>query len=63
MVSNWHGLTLSECRLRIDATKGSVLSVKKIVLADTATLHIHPLNAKKETREFQSRRSFHARNG
>ena len=58
MVSNWHGLTLSECRLRVDATKGSVLSVKKVVLADTATLHIHPLNGKKETREFHREGAF-----
>lgn len=58
MVSNWHGLTLSECRLRIDATKGSVLSVKKVVLDDTATLHIHPLNGKKEKREFNREGAF-----
>ena len=58
MISNWHGLTLSECRLRIDATKGSVLSVKKVVLDDTATLHIHPLNEKKETREFNREGAF-----
>ena len=58
MISNWHGLTLSECRLRIDATKGSVLSVKKVVLDDTATLHIHPLNGKKETRKFHREEAF-----
>jgi predicted dehydrogenase len=38
MVSNWHSPTLPECRLRIDGTAGSLLSVKEAVLADGCTL-------------------------
>jgi predicted dehydrogenase len=38
MVSNWHSMTLPECRLRIDGTTGSLLSVKTSVLADACTL-------------------------
>jgi predicted dehydrogenase len=34
MVSSWHALALPECRLRIDGTAGSFLSVKREVLAD-----------------------------
>ena len=58
MISNWHSLGLSECRLRIDGTKGSALSVKKIVLSDEATLQIQPLNGKMETHTFHRKDAF-----
>lgn len=43
MVSNWHSLTIPECRLRVDGTRGSVLSVKEAVVADKCTLTVHLL--------------------
>jgi predicted dehydrogenase len=43
MLSNWHALTLPECRLRIDGTAGSLLSVKEQVLADAAGLTVQRL--------------------
>ena len=58
MISNWHALTLSECRLRIDGTKGSALSVKKNMLSDEATLHIHPHNRELETRPLYRKNAF-----
>lgn len=52
MISNWHSLTLPECRLRIDGTKGSILSVKKAVVSNDATVRIHRLGGEVETQEF-----------
>lgn len=43
MVSNWHGLTIPECRLRIDGTTGSILSQKGSIVADEARLAVHRL--------------------
>ncbi len=44
MVSNWHSLTIPECRLRVDGTDGSLLSVKKAVASDSpCTLAVHRL--------------------
>lgn len=34
MVSNWHSLAIPECRLRVDGTVGSFLSLKEQALAD-----------------------------
>jgi len=51
MVSNWHALTLPECRLRVDGTKGSVLSHKQAILADGATLRIHRTDGELEERD------------
>jgi predicted dehydrogenase len=34
MVSSWHALAIPECRLRVDGTAGSLLSVKTEVVAD-----------------------------
>ncbi|HEX2033276.1 MAG TPA: Gfo/Idh/MocA family oxidoreductase [Chloroflexota bacterium] len=34
MVSSWHALAIPECRLRVDGTAGSLLSVKSEVVAD-----------------------------
>ena len=58
MISNWHSLTLPECRLRVDGTEGSVSSVKKAVVSDEATLQIHRLNGEAETREFYQEDAF-----
>ena len=51
MNSNWHSLTLPECRLRVDGTQGSVLSLKKAVVADEATLNIHLIDGEVEERD------------
>ena len=40
MVSNWHALTMPECRLRVDGTAGSLLSVKDSATADQALLTV-----------------------
>jgi predicted dehydrogenase len=40
MVSNWHSPGVPECRLRVDGTDGSLLSVKEEVLADRSQLTI-----------------------
>ena len=58
MTSNWHSLTLPECRLRVDGTKGSVLSVKKAVVSDDATLQIHRLDGEAETQTFSQEDAF-----
>ena len=44
MDSNWHALTMPENRFRVDGTKGSMLSVKRAVVADEATIHIETLD-------------------
>ena len=41
MISNWHSLTIPECRLRIDGTKGSLLLQKRSATVDKATLTVH----------------------
>jgi predicted dehydrogenase len=43
MVSNWHALGVPECRLRVDGTDGSLLSVKRAVVEDECTLTLHRL--------------------
>jgi predicted dehydrogenase len=43
MVSNWHSMTMPVCRLRVDGTKGSLVSVKERIHADQCTLTVHPL--------------------
>lgn len=58
MVSNWHSLTLPECRLRVDGTKGSVLSVKENALADAATLYIHRVNGERQERDCSQKEAF-----
>jgi predicted dehydrogenase len=58
MVSNWHSLTLPECRLRVDGTKGSVLSLKKAVVADEATLQIHRADGEVEERDCSQKDAF-----
>ena len=49
MVSSWHALTQTECRLRIDGTKGSAQSLKGLVVHDPATLTVHSLNGEPRT--------------
>jgi len=48
MVSNWHSPGLPKCRLRVDGTRGSVLSVKEAVVADAAALTIQTGDATAE---------------
>ena len=58
MVSNWHSLNIPECRLRIDCEKGSLLSQKKSVLADEATLTAQPLGKEAQKQDFSNQNSF-----
>jgi predicted dehydrogenase len=53
MTSNWHALTLPECRLRIDGTEASFLSVKDAVVSDQATASIHRADGAREDHEFE----------
>ena len=57
MVSNWHALTIPECRLRIDGTAGSLLSQKQAVAADDATLTIHRVDGDVQRREYSRERA------
>ncbi len=57
MVSNWHSPTIPECRVRVDGTAGSLLSVKKAITSDdTCTLTIHPVGGEARKQEY-SRKS------
>jgi predicted dehydrogenase len=58
VVSNWHAPTIPECRLRVDATAGSLLSVKREVLADDCTITIAPVGQEPETRELHEPDAF-----
>ena len=51
MVSNWHSLTIPECRLRIDGTAGSILVQKKSATADQYTLVVQRLDGEMEQRD------------
>jgi predicted dehydrogenase len=42
MVSNWHSPTIPECRLRVDATEGSLVSLKEGIASDHCVLTVHP---------------------
>ena len=57
MVSNWHSLTIPQCRLRIDGTKGSLVSERQSATANAATLTLHPLNGEPEQRSFSRERA------
>ncbi len=54
MVSNWHSMNIPECRLRVDGTEGSLLSVKKSITADECTMTLHPLEG--ESRRYDCSR-------
>ena len=58
MISNWHSMTLPECRLRVDGTKGSILSLKKAVVADEAMLQIHRIGGEVEERDCSQEDAF-----
>lgn len=58
MVSNWHSLNIPECRLRIDGTEGSLLSVKQSVTSDQCTLTVHKVGGETERQEFSRQDSF-----
>jgi predicted dehydrogenase len=53
MVSNWHALAIPECRLRVDGTAGSLLSVKEQVLADTCELTLQRPGEAPSTEHFE----------
>lgn len=63
MVSNWHSMTVPECRLRVDGTKGSALSLKKNALHDEATVHIHRVGGEQETIDCSQPDAFQAAMG
>jgi predicted dehydrogenase len=58
MVSNWHSLTIPECRLRIDGTEGSLLSVKKSVVSDPCTLTVHRVGNEIEHQDWSCQNAF-----
>jgi len=58
MVSNWHSLTIPECRLRIDGTAGSLLSQKQAITANDATLTVHRLGGEIERRDYSQENAF-----
>ena len=58
MVSNWHSLTIPECRLRVDGTAGSILSQKQAITANDATLTVHRLGGALERRDFSKENAF-----
>lgn len=58
MVSNWHSLTIPECRLRVDGTAGSLLSVKKSVTSDQYTLTVHPVDAEAKHEHCSAQNAF-----
>lgn len=58
MVSNWHALTQTECRLRVDGTKGSAQSLKGLVVHDPATLTVQSLNGDLRTIDCSEENAF-----
>jgi predicted dehydrogenase len=58
MVSNWHSLALPECRLRVDGTAGSLLSVKPSATADECMLRVHRADGELEQRECSQPNTF-----
>ena len=57
MVSNWHSLRVPECRLRIDGTTGSLLSQKRGIATDEATLTIHHVDGTLKRRKTSQHRA------
>jgi D-apiose dehydrogenase len=51
MTSNWNSLAIPECRLRIDGTTGSLLSVKSYAIADQCTLTLQRAGGQTEQRD------------
>jgi predicted dehydrogenase len=58
MVSNWHSLTIPECRLRVDGTAGSLLSVKKAIVSDKCILTVHPAAGEARQQNFVRQNAF-----
>jgi predicted dehydrogenase len=58
MVSNWHSLTIPECRLRVDGTKGSLLSVKRSITSDQYTLTVHQMEGEAEGEDCSRQNAF-----
>jgi predicted dehydrogenase len=64
MLSSWHGTTLPECRLRVDGTLGSAVSLKESVVADSATIRIQTTDGDLDERTFHQEEAFtHAMGG
>jgi predicted dehydrogenase len=58
MVSNWHSLTMPECRLRIDGTQGTILCRKPAIVADEATLMIQRYGGERAERDYSCENAF-----
>jgi D-apiose dehydrogenase len=58
MVSNWHALTSPECRLRVDGTNGSMLSIKTAVVADEAKLRVELVDSEVQERDCSRENAF-----
>ena len=52
MVSNWHSLTIPECRLRVDGTTGSLLLQKRSATVDQYTMIVQQLGGEPEHRDY-----------
>jgi predicted dehydrogenase len=64
MLSSWHGTTLPECRLRIDGTLGSAVSVKESVLGDSAVVRMQTVGGDLSEQTFHQEEAFtHAMGG
>ena len=53
MVSSWHGTTLPECRIRVDGTEGSAMSMSDSATSDWATVRIQALGEETEVIELR----------
>lgn len=51
MVSSWHAPTLPECRIRVDGTQGSAMSIGDSAVGDRATVRIHTLGGEVEEQD------------
>jgi len=58
MVSNWHSLTMPECKLRIDGTEGSLVSVKKSITSDYCQLTLHKVGGEIEQHDCSRENNF-----
>lgn len=64
MLSSWHGIALPECRLRVDGTSGSALSLKDGVASDSATVRMQTIDGDLEEQTFHQEEAFvHAMGG
>lgn len=58
MVSDWHSPAIPECRLRVDGTVGSAISVKTAVVGDECSLTVQQTGASPEQRDLTQENAF-----